>query len=488
MYPAIKHETPSQRRHFRVNAPISIVVDGTAYDTLNWSVIDFKLLSYAGDRNAGDSVFVELVVPYQGFEVRFPVKARITGIDASAQTLTGEFIDVDTRQKEILEIFVAGLIRGEMESFEGIIRRMDLPVTPVSLKPEIPLTAQEIAQQERRRRFGGALYIAAGILFSIALMVVVYTNLFQIKIRTAAMASPTDIILSPATGVVKSYSAKEREKLEAGALMISFEDPQLEKEIQRASLKLEEALIGAGKSKTDPNAKPIAQNTQESDSARASVRAMEANVSVMAKSVSRLKGLLAQGLTRKDVVDKAEADYYQAQSELNEARQRLGQLSQKSTDKLSLLSIAEGEYTLLKEERERLSMHAPASGSLLTYLIPQGASVRYGDPVAIFQHESPRYVEAFLTREEAMDISAGQEARVHFPSYNHTALYSVEEIDYASQLIGRRDGRYTLEQAGLTRDVRVKLSAAPEEDTQALNRIVPGTSAVVVFSRSLFGN
>lgn len=484
----IKHETPSQRRHFRVNAPIAVYVDGAPYDTLNWSVIDFKLMRYTGARSVGDAVSVELVVPYQGFEVRFAVKARIVGLDATEQTLTGEFIEVDARQKEILETFVAGLIRGEMESFEGIIRRMDLPVTPVSLKPEIPLTAEEITQQERRRRLGGALYIAAGVLFSVALMVVVYTNLFQIKIRTAAMASPTDIILSPATGVVKSYSVAEREKIEVGALMLSFEDPQLEKEIQRAALKLEEALIGAGKAKTDANAKPVAQNTQEADSARASVRAMEANVSVMSQSVSRLKGLLAQGLTRKDVVDKAEADYYQAQSELNEARQRLGQLSQKSTDKLSLLSIAEGEYALLKEERERLAMHAPGTGSLLTYLIPQGASVRYGDPVAIFQHDTPRYVEAFLTREEAMDISADQEARVHFPSYGHTATYIVEEIDYASQLVGRREGRYTLEQAGLTRDVRVKLSVAAEEDMQTLNRIVPGTSAIVVFSRSLFGS
>lgn len=483
----IKHEMPSQRRHFRVNAPIAVRIVDVSYETLNWSVIDFKIMQYDGTLAVGDQQEVELVVPYQGFEVRFAVLARVVAKDTAEHTLIGEFSHIDERQREILETFVTGLIKGEMESFEGVIRRMDVPVTPISLKPDLPLTPEEISRQEKRRRMGAVLYIAAGVLFSGALATIIYTNVFQLKVETAVMASPTDIILSPATGTIKEYLVKERTDTEKGALLVSFEDPELERDIERASLKLEEAMLLNGKSKTAGAESTPAPDAKEVESANAGVRALEGSVGVKWKALVRLRELLAQGLTRKDAVDKAEAEYYQAQSELNNAKQQVGQLSQKSTSKLSLLSIAEGEYSLLKQQRDRLVVFAPEEGRVLTKLMPAGASVRYGDPVAIYQHDDPKYVEAYLTREEALSVKPGTMAKVHFPSLGFTAPFRVDEVDYASQLVSRRDGRYTLEQAGMLRDVLVRLVLPEGDDAEQFNQIVPGSAAVVVFPRSPFG-
>jgi multidrug resistance efflux pump len=482
--PTIKHETPSQRRHFRVTAPVGVLIGDRRHPTINWSVLDFKIGEYSGILTVGDTLDVTLLIPYQGFEIRFPANIRVATKNEEEKTLSGEFMEMNERQKEILEFFVAGLIRGEMDSFEGVIRRMDLPVTPVSLKPDVPLTPEEIAEQERKRKIGGLLYLAAGGIFSLVLAVILYTNLFQIKVRTAVMAAPTDIILSPATGTVKEYHVQEREQVAKDASLITFEDPKLEQEIERAGLRLEDALSGAGAGAAQGGGGAV---SREAVAARASVRALESTVAVKAQSVQRLREMLAQGLARKDVLDRTEAEYYKAQSDLNLALQRLDQQSQKSTDKLSALSIAEGEYSLLKEQRERMLVHAAGNGRLLTRLVQPGASVGYGDPVAIFQHESPKYVEAYLTREEALSVSVGTEATVRFPSAHATTTFRVEEVDYASQLVSKREGRYVLEQAGLSRDVLVRLAPLEAEDSEEMGRVAPGTSAVVVFSRRFFG-
>ncbi len=471
MSQVIEHRTASQRRHYRVNAPIDMRIDGVDYETVNWSVIDFKIKDYHGSLSVGEEMRIELNVPYQGFEVRFSVSAQVVKVDSADHTLVGEFVHVDERQREILETFVAGLIRGEMESFEGIIRRMDLPVTPVSLKPDLPLTPEEIEVQEKRRRVGGLFYLSAGILFSMTLLVIMYTNLFQIKVDNAVMAAPTDIILAPATGIVKEFVVTGAEHPKKGDLLVIFEDPQLEQDIARARLKLEEVKSSASTLPGD--------TLKKEKEAVATIAALEKTVTLKENTYHRLRELLQKGLTRKDQVDKAEAELYKAQSELSAARQ-------KGADKQSLLSIAQGEYDLLLAQRDRLTLHAPKKGRLISRLVPKGTTVRYGDPVAVFQHDEPKYVEAFLTREEAIQVKPGTTARVHFPPYGYTAEYTVKELDYASRLITRRDGRYVLDGSGVTRDVLVRLMPINKQD-EILPRIDPGTSAVVIFPRSPLG-
>ncbi len=474
----LRHEAPSQRRRYRITAPIEFEAAGGRYHAHDWSVLDFRLRDYDGPLKPGDHAEFKIHIPYQGFIVTFPANARIVRADAAEKSLIGEFFNLGEREKEILEVFVSGLVRGEMESVDGMLRRMDLPVTPASLKPDQPLTAKEVEKQEKKRRLGSLMYILAGLIFSGVLAVVIYTNFFQIKVHTAIIASPTDIIISPATGNVSLYHTGLREIVASGDNLVEFVDPELETSIERASLRLEEALLSArqGADKEEKQAE-----SGEVQASQASVQALQNSLAIHQATINRIRDLVSRGLARATDLEEARGKFFAAQSELNQARERLNKLRERSTQQLSLLSLIEGEYRLLKDQRRRLMVSAPAKGRIINMLVQEGASVRYGDPVALFQHEEPKYVEAYLLREEALHVAIGDIAKVHFPSHNINADFQVQDIDYASQLITRREGRYTLEQAGLSRDVLVKLTPV-NTNAGMVKNLVPGTQAVVVFS------
>ncbi|MFO1242921.1 MAG: hypothetical protein U1E36_06945 [Rickettsiales bacterium] len=392
--------------------------------------MDFKISDYTGNAKEDDVTNVTVSIPYQGFDINFTTKARVLKVDKDERTLVAEFLHINEREREVLENFVSGLLRGEMESIDNVIRRLDVPVTPVSLKPDLPMTPEEIAVQEKKRKIGSMLYLGAGAIFSLVLIVVLYTNFFQVKIRTAMLSAPTDIIIAPATGTVKEFLVDEHAHADKGAMLVAFSDPELEQNIERSALRLEEIMGQVSNNGTlDMDAATKRINTDEVRAARAAVESLKANLAVKEKQMNQQKELTKKGLTNKVSYDKVQSSYFDTQNELNLALQRLGQLTQQSNSKLSLLSSAEGEYKMLKSQRDRLQVKSAASGTLLKYLARPGDSIRYGDPIAIFQHDEPRYIEAYLTRDEALSVGAGDIARVHFPSHNVTQDYKVTDVD-----------------------------------------------------------
>ncbi len=481
----ISYEEPSQRRTFRVTAPMEIGIDGEFYPAINWSTLDFRIENYSGKAKVNDKITVRITIPYQGFDITFKSLVKILAIEPdNNNALAGEFLSLNDREKEILSTFISGLIRGEMQSVNGVIRRMDMPVTPASLHPDTPLTAEDIAVQDRKRKVGGILYGIVGLIFTILLAVVIYTNFFQIKIETATMSAPTDIIISPATGVLARQSVDLRDTVAVSETLMQFVDPELEQKIDRAALRLEEAIIGnngqSGEVQSNINNAAIS-------SARAAVQAQQNNLNLQTRQVARLREMIKKGLARKIELEKAQAAYYRAQAALNNAMQNLSKVTQSGgNSQTTLLSLAEGEYKLLKDQRHNLDVVAPANGKIINYLVREGGSVRYGDPVAIFQHSNPKYVEAYLTREEALSIAIGDAAKVYFPSHDHKTAYVIKDIDYASLLISKREGRYAMEQAGRSRDVLVRLDLVDESSKDIADSITPGSSVVVIFNKPMF--
>jgi multidrug resistance efflux pump len=301
-------------------------------------------------------------------------------------------------------------------------------------------------------------------------------------VQTAVMAAPTDIVIAPATGSVKSIKFNERDTVEEAQDMIIFEDPDLEQNIERASLRLEEALSANGSSGKHTTVSP------EAAAARASANALQQTLNIKSSALSRLKALQAQGLAVQRDVDRAQAEYFDAKAELSKAMERVTGSATQTTSTASLLSIADGEYNLLKSQRDRLLVKAPAKGRIIKMLQREGTTVRYGDPVAIFQHDDPKYVEAYLTREEALSVAVGDIATVYFPSFGKDLDFRVSDVDYASQLVSHRDGMYVMQQAGLTRDVLVRLVLSEDQYKDLVEQIVPGTSAEVIFSKFKFGS
>lgn len=127
--------SPSQRRHHRLAVPITVVLEARSYPANNWSM--GGVLLQAGDRESsqGAQVPAELVLDFQGFVISVRVAARVTRVDAQRGQLALGFEDLGERERALLEYFARGLLGGEMNDVDGVIVRLDMPITPTETLP-----------------------------------------------------------------------------------------------------------------------------------------------------------------------------------------------------------------------------------------------------------------------------------------------------------------------------------------------------------------
>ena len=392
------------------------------------------------------------------------------------------------RETEVLRTFVGGLVRGEMEEIDGVIRRIDMPVTPASLKPDVPTTQDEVIAEEQRRLLGSRIYGISGAIVTLALLIIIYTNIFQMKIESAVMAAPTDMLLAPATGDVFFAIEAGRELVQEGEPIIGFVDPKLERDIKLTELKVEESEIAV---EGAPDSKEIAEKAMTeaeklmSDqwlAASAKVRAMENTVRLKREAVDRNRGLLKDGYITKGAFEIIEAEYYKMESQLSDAREDISRLKARVSSAEQAHIIALNEYEVLKGQRKRLILRAPAEGRVLRLFVSKNSSVRYGQQVGIFEYADHKQVSAFLTRDQALSVALGDEVEVYFPAVRKTVDYTVVDIDHVSQAIDERSGNYRW-QTDDQEAVTVMLEPADDEEGAEAADILPGMTAIVIFDR-----
>jgi hypothetical protein len=147
----VRFARASQRRHHRLITALGIFVNGVTYTALDWSMEGLRFRPAHPDQfKREDRIDLSLSIPFQGFNVTLDLKARVIRVDASTGDVALQLIELSSRAKELLHYFSDNLIRGEMASIEGTIKRLDLPVTP----PRPRLRTQP--QRSRLRREGAA--------------------------------------------------------------------------------------------------------------------------------------------------------------------------------------------------------------------------------------------------------------------------------------------------------------------------------------------
>lgn len=475
----VRHDAPSQRRHYRISAPICVEIGGMPYQTVDWSLSGFRIANYNGHIKPGDTVHISVQIPFSGFHINFECNARVVWTDPYNKTLAGEFQELNERELQVLKTFARGLMNGEMAEVNNLIRRLDVPVTPASLKPDQPKTAVQQRQDETRRKFGMSIYTIAGFFLTLALVIVIYTNLFQMRVDSAVMTSPTDLLLAPTAGQVFYITSAGDEIISSGEPLMGFVDPKLEREIQLAELRVQEASIGMAK--TDENG----NSSEEWKSAMDIVRSLENNLMVRKDAVTRSEQLLNEGYITQAVHEETLDEYYKIEKQLNEAKQKANRLKEKLSDAEQRYLIAMNEYELLKQQRDRLTLRAPSDGRLIKVLVAENSAVRDGQAIGVFERAGNKQVHAFLTLEESLSVAINDEVDVYFPTWRKSVEYRVVDIDHISQSIDERRGSFT-SNMGTPQNVTVKLEPVDAEAMEETRQITPGTAAVVLFDQRPF--
>lgn len=511
----IRREPPSQRRFYRLAVPLMVTIDTHHYKTMDWSLGGFALANFKQHVAVDQEIIATVAINFQGFHVTFETKIRVLRIDAGASTMGASFIGLDAKRAELLQHFSDGLISGTMKSVNDTIRRIDIPVTPVSEKPDTPYA--DGRKKSWRRIAIGSTYLLLGIGLGYYALTSVYATAFRLRVDTAALMVPGQSALSTTAGVVEQVYYQVGDMVEAGTPLVRIRDERISEPIEMARIE----ILDARADLDDKRAKLQAQRDKlqsykrigidKAEAKRASIESIKKRLAFSENRATTLRESYTRGGVSNYLVQEAEQRSASDRAELDAALSELQMAERDVVDTTkgrfftnhrfegevvelsSVVKYAEQRVTLLEDKlavlkrRERgLMITAPVSGQISHLHVINGVTVDRGAPVAFIETPGARTVEVFLTQQQLDEVAVGQKADVYVPTRHETITSRVASIDIDSTSNGDEKRQHIAHGHGASLPVaRAQLELdTPEERASAFRMLAGGTPLIVEFHRN----
>lgn len=217
----IRHEAPDKDLDRMVRAPLVLETPaGNIVKIERWSL---AALSWP-DGGPECPQTGTLSVPFQGVDIRFPVRLSARDMDGTVQ-----FQGLSGRQRETLALFYRSLLSGRMASSAEVITSLDTPVDLVPMDETLTEQARhpvKFIPRPVRVAFNILTYLL------VAAMVVgvvghnVFTNLNRIDIQHGRVLAPTIEAFAKARGVVDHVDAKVGASVKAGDILLRLRETE----------------------------------------------------------------------------------------------------------------------------------------------------------------------------------------------------------------------------------------------------------------------
>ena len=506
----ILRERPSQRLHHRVTAPLWVTWRDATVRAADWSLSGLRLegLSTAGLK-VGDEADLSISLPFQGFDVRFTAGTEIVRLGDDIAAF--RFTRLGERERGLMEHFIEELVRGSMVEVADTIQRIDVPVTPVSTKPDPnPKAAVPVRRWPIRAVVMTTLYLTLGVCILGYAGLVGYAHFFKLEVDTAVVAAPIEVVSAHSDGRILLADIAPGDRIAAGQTLGRLADSALDHQLDLAVIAVERArarrdfaarrleAVGLGTRDRDV----VSDNNR--DRTAALVAALETRLNLARSRHARLDGIYRQGWTTITEVEAAADTVAALEAELAVLQIDLGEYDETTTettadslfdyvrmeqdqaDLAAELLLAEDELMLARQEldalqahRRRLDLVAPFDGRVIDIHHPAGAGVLRGDDILTVERDEARTIEAFLSQDEILSVGLDDRATIYLPALDRRVPATVARIDRTTGFIDEQRGRYSWRGPD-DRSGRVVLAFA--EPTVATD-IGAGLPAIVIFDR-----
>ncbi|MEZ5776179.1 MAG: HlyD family efflux transporter periplasmic adaptor subunit [Hyphomicrobiaceae bacterium] len=511
----VRRERPDQRRHHRLTAPLYVTIGPHTLRAADWSLGGLRLEGYP-DRipELGEAVEMNIALPYQSFAISFEARGEIVRRDPRTGMFALKFTELGERELRILEHFVEELVRGSMTDIEDTIQRIDVPVTPVSTKPDVnPGKAVPIERWPIRTIAYTSFYALLGIFVFGYAALLAYSNFFRMEIESAVITAPVEAVRAEGDGRVAWTVYQPGDVVPKGAVVVQLVDNQLQREIDIASIAIDEKkarLVLLKRQQVEELSRLEGYATIERrnlDQARLETEALEEAAKAAAEQYARVQKLFKKGFATRKTLEEARRDAVAARSRLESqqvewrsraelAAQNLGERHWTGTDIVGdrarleaeirfaeqEISAAERTHAALIDQRQRLAAVAPFDGLILEMPRVDGGHVQRGDVIAILEQPRSRRVTAYLTQDEVLKIGLGDETLVYVPSVADTLSARVVAIDRTSGFVDEQNQTYSW-RGRKDRTAKVTLEFEDERPLDAKDSYRSGTPVVVIFGR-----
>ena len=490
---------------------------GETLRAADWSLGGLRLEGFGGAVPApGDFVDLKLSMPFQGFDVAFAARGQVVRNDAEKGMFALRFTELGEREQELMRHFIEELVRGSMSDVADTIQRIDLPVTPVSTKPDVnPGEVVPVNRWPVKTIFFTGLYSVLGLFVFSYIAMLGYTNVFRLEVDSAVISAPMVTVQAPNDGHVMWTSYKPGDVVKAGAVVLQVADNQLEREIDLADIDIREkqAKLGASQHMLADALNQLEDlSTVEQkriEQAQAKLDALKAAAVNADAAYKRAQGLYQKGYATKAQLDVTERDAIATESaakgqsfELSSqstlaarstglrfftGNQFLGERAKMEAEvKLqeAEIDLAQQRKRVLMQQRLRLAVIAPFDGLVLELPRVDHASINRGDVIAVLEQPRSRMVTAYLTQDEVLHVGIGDPATVYVPAFDATLVATVTNIDRTSGFAQEMEARFNFRNTR-DRSALVTLQFATDDVARNIKTFRSGTPVVVIFkSRS----
>lgn len=524
----IKRERPDQRRHHRVTAPLFVSVGGHDVRATDWSLGGLRIDAFEGVLPAvGDSLSLQLTLPFQGFDVSFNVKSEVVRSDPAIAMFAVRFTEVGERETELMQHFLEELVRGSMVDVEDTIQRIDVPVTPASLEPDKKPAA--IAGPVPLRRWPvktivmSSIYLVLGALVFSYAGLLGYSNFWRLEVQTAVISAPVDTVTAPADGRVSWTGLKPGDSVRTGDVILQLIDNQLEREIELSEIAIREnksRFAGLQRKQLEELDRLRGYATMEMKNVlqtRIELEALETQVRIAEQNYVRFKTLFDKGFTTATLLENAQSNYIllkkqldirrvELKSRIELAEQNVGKRVYSGAETMGTSDLighkaeieadlhqAEQEIQIAQQKliahlnhRDRLAVRAPFEGTIVDLPRVDKGSVNRGDTIAVIEQRRDRFVMAYLNQDEVLRVGVGDEALLFVPGLNETVKGRVRKIDRTSGFVHEQDQRQTPGYAwrGPTdRSAKVTIDFSDPAKVANVDRYRSGLPVVAIFER-----
>ena len=521
----IRRERPDQRRHHRVTAPLYVEVGGQSHRATDWSLGGLRVDGFEGQLpGIGSEIPLGLMLPFQGFDVSFEVKAEIVRINRAEKMFAVRFTEIGERERELMSHFVEELVRGSMVDVEDTIQRIDVPVTPASLEPDKPRLEHLPVKRWPVKTVGmTGFYLVLGLVIFGYASLIGYTNFFRMEVQTAVIQAPVETVVAQADGRVVWGDKRPGDSVKAGEGIIRLIDNQLEREIELADIAIKErkARLAYLKQRHAEELERIRgyatvemKNVQQT---RIELEALQSQLRSAEDDYRRMKSLHSKGFATDSKVNDLERQAIALRKELDIRRielaarvelaeQNLGKrlysgnqtigsadVLGKGAELEAEVRLAEHEIQLAQQrhiswlnQRDRASVRSPFDGVILDLPRFDNGSVRKGDVIAVIEQRKLRHVSAFLTQDEVLKVGIGDEVLIYVPAVDETVKGRVATIDRTSGFIREqgeaRNPGYAW-RGPTDRSARITIEFADPAKVADADRFRSGLPVVAVFEQ-----
>jgi len=460
----VKREMASQRRHFRISAPLYVKLQGGAqrYETKDWSVGGFCIQGYTGSNVVGSNINVEVEVTFSNFNINFVTDAEVVRADMANAELAATFTSLTNRQVELLKHFSDSIIMGEMSPVGETIQRIDIPVTLVSEKPDSAKQAKETPLKRRSTKTlaMSAAYIAFGLIAGTYAVTTLYSSVFSLRVETASIVGQDNLLKSSISGTVDEMYVASGQEVGRNEPLFYIRDDETLESIEMAKIRVQEAESALEEKRQQlESQRSMLQSyklfgADELSIATAKVSAIRDKLTIAERRFDRASKLNQSNLYSDDLLDTMEdnvvglkADLKVAVAEKEIAARAIreidngrfftdNRLEGEEVELRSAVKTAEekvafekAKLELMENRKSKLMVMAPVDGKITSLYANQHQLIEKGDPLLVVEGDGSKEVEMLVAAKEFEHANLKKPAKVYIGGKSEPLEAFVSAVD-----------------------------------------------------------